>query len=361
MTPDLESDEFVSRDDVPLLHEYTDPGGRHVTPFDIDKMVEVNNALVAAGELPVIHIGHNVKGQEKPIKGYFSKFKSGIRDGLKTLFVRLSVFKDQASILREYPRRSAEFYTEKSPDGVRGWHVPGVALVGSNEPRLKLGLVHCAAPESDLLNRFTMEDAAPPISDELKEQILAVFAMTDVFAYCHEQMKKSATEAEAADAAGATGDGTQPLGEEKPDGEPKTDDEPKPDGDSASEGDDEMNEKDKAEFTALQGRVAELTKAYTQSERHKSLMVLEGEGFMFTMDAELKDSEDMNDAQFLRHLERLKRTSTLAPIGKHFNTAPITSGGSSGAKSIDPNRVKAYAAQHKVTFQQAYDALTQGV
>lgn len=331
MTPDLESDEFVSFPNVAIFcanSEYDVP----VTGDDIKKIVRINNDLVAAGELPVIHVGHNTKTEEKPILGYFSHFTSGLRDGIETVFARLSVFKDQASELKRYPKRSAEVRIH--PEwGDRRWKIPSLALIGSHEPRLNLGLVHFAQDDSPPLSFFSMEGGIGEcaVSDELKEQILSVLAQTDVFAWAHSQMKEA-----------AAGE------EEKPGDSAKTND-----SDRASEGEEAMDDADKEKFAVMETELAQLRAKLRRTERKEKLVALEQTGAMFSVQEELDDTDELSDELFDKHLKRIERTAQKAPVNMHFSVAGITAGGTPTKAGPDPQKIKAYAQAHNVPFEVA--------
>lgn len=336
MTPDLDSDEFVSFPDVAIFcaNNETDVP---VTDADIETIVRVNNDYVKAGELPVIHVGHNVKNEEKPILGYFSNFKRGLRNGITTVFARLSVFKDQVSELKRYPKRSAEVRLD--PEwGERRWKIPSLALIGSHEPRLNLGLVHFANEGMPRVSFFSINGAVgePVVSDELKEQILSVLAMTDVFAWAHEQMK-------AADAGDETkpGEGSEEL---------------KDDSQRESEGDGTMAENDE-KYALMEAEIADLKKKLRRTERREKLAALEQTGAMFAIDEELDDTEELSDEMFDKHLKRIERTAQKAPVNMNFSVAQPTAGGTPNTKSVDPTKYQTYARQHNCTFEAAVAAL----
>lgn len=334
MTPDLNSDEFVSFPDVAIFcaNSETDIP---VTDADIDTIVRVNNEYVSAGELPVIHVGHNTPKDEKPILGYFSNFTKGLRNGVATIFAKLSVFKSKADELKHYPKRSAEVRLD--PEwGERRWKMPSLALLGSHEPRLNLGLVHFAHEGSPRTSFFSIAGGIGDsvVSDELKEQILSVLAMTDVFAWAHAQMKE-------ADAGG----------EEKP-GSEETNDSAR-----ASEGDEAMDDADKEKFAVMETELAALRAKLRRTERKEKLAALEQTGAMFSIDEELDDTDELSDALFDKHIKRIERTAQKAPIAMHFAVAPVSAGGTPQRVGPDPAKVQAYARQHNVSFEAAVAAL----
>ncbi len=334
MTPDLDSDEFVQFSNVAVFCANNEPEGE-VTPEDIQTIARVNNEHAAAGEFPVIHIGHNAGREEKPILGYFSQFTTGMHRGVSTVFARFSVFKDRVGELKSYPKRSAEVRVDPAW-GERRWRIPSCALLGSHEPRFPLGLMHCSVDGEPKTARYS--EQAVMVSDELKEQILSVLAMTDVFAFVHEQMKTSET---------------KPDGEEKP-GEPKD----QTDSQRASEGDEAVTDEEKeAKYSVMETQLAELQKKLRRTEREKVLRAVEADGAMFSVDDELADTDDLDDARFLKHVERIKRFAVKAPIGQFFNVASPAAGGEPNRKAIDPAKVKAYATQHNCTFEVAAAAL----
>jgi len=335
MTPDLDSDEFVSFSNVAIFCANSETE-IPVTDSDIDTIVRVNNDYVKAGELPVIHVGHNTPKDEKPILGYFSNFTKGVRNGVATIFAKLSVFKSKADELKHYPKRSAEVRLD--PEwGDRRWKMPSLALLGSHEPRLNLGLVHFAHEGSPRTSFFSMDGGIGEsvVSDELKEQILAVLAMTDVFAWAHSQMKE-------ADAGG----------EEKPGDADKSTDSAR-----ASEGDEAMDDADKEKFAVMETELAALRAKLRLKERKERLSALEQTGAMFSIDQELQDSDDLNDEQFERRMKFIERTAQKAPIAMQFSVAGISAGGVPQKVGPDPTKVQAYARQHNVSFEAAVAAL----
>jgi len=335
MTPDLDSDEFVNYHNVAVFcanNELDVP----VTPADIETIVRVNNDYVKAGELPVIHIGHNIKAEEKPILGYFSNFTSGLRNGVATVFARLSVFKDKVAELKHYPRRSAEVRLD--PEwGERRWKMPGIALLGSHEPRLNLGLVYCSVDGAPKVATFSTDEQM--VSDEFKEQVLSVLAMTDVFAWAHSQMSKP-------DAGG----------EEKPD-EQSDDSAKNNDSDRASEGEAAMDDADKEKFSVMETELAQLRAKLRRTERKEKLVALEQTGAMFSVQEELDDTDELSDELFDKHLKRIERTAQKAPVNMHFSVAGVTAGGTATKPGPDVGKIQAYARQHNVTFEAACAAL----
>ncbi len=117
----------------------------------------------------------------------------------------------------------------------------------------------------------------------------------------------------------------------------------------------EVDEKDKESYSLLE-ELSALKLKYLKSEREKTLMSLESEGCMFSVSDELTDTLDLNDEQFDKHLNRIRKFSQKAPIAQKFSVATLPSGGVP-TSSVDMNeieKIKAHALKNQITFQQAY-------
>lgn len=372
----VNADDFVTLENVPIFHECVSADGKPVDAEKIELIARINNERTAAGEPAVIHIGHNDGSDtEKPILGFLENYTTGIRKGLRTLFATYRVFKEKAAELRYYPRRSVEIYQSEAPEHKR-WVIPSIALVGSNEPALKLGVMYTNTDQRHLA-KFTLQNAEPQmLTEEMEQAVLEVLAKTDVFAWAHEQMKAGSamqeeqgaepSEQEIAATGQENGEGLEKKEEVESSGESAAEGEnPKEEKDAANEstGESEMEDakKEKEKYTALEQENAELKKKYRNLDREKKLIALEAEGHVFTVAEELADTDDMTDAQFDRHLVRIQKYTKRAPLGKAFNVAGVYSGGEPNQASVADRlqRVKQYALQHKCTFQQAWSAVPQ--
>ena len=199
----LDADLFDKIDDVPIFHENKwDDDGEEFS-FDaskLEKMVAINNSLVAKGEPPVIIVGHtDDTNNEKPAVGFMDHFTLGMRNGLKTIFARFLIYKDQLGELKKYPKRSLEV----NPDLT----IPAVALLGGNEPRLSLGVLY---QNNKLAMKFSkgkfyatgvnkIGDEKMAVPEELKMAVLEVLSETDVFAFVKDMMEKGEIKVEEAE------------------------------------------------------------------------------------------------------------------------------------------------------------------
>jgi len=389
---ELNIDDFVVIDEVPIFAEHADvaPNG---DPYVIDgntlnEIASVNNERVSRGEIPTLIVGHNEDDfySEKPAVGFLDNFCTGIRHGVATLFARFLVYKDKAEVIREYPKRSIEFALDTLV-------IPACAMVGSREPRLDLGILYNSKSSNQILkftadnkvsverlNTYTKEDKQM-VPEELKSQILAVLAETDVFAYIHQLMEDKAkeTKEEIVDEVVATDEEDKVEDADKK--EEFTDEAAKESDDKAEEATDkEVKVEDKAEDKAVvedekvdeedkddkkkkftsdaEAELADLKMKFTRVEREKKLILLNSEGYDFDVAAELEDVAEMTEPQFDKHLQRIARFTKKAPIGlKKFNVQSVNIGGAMMNKEPNPEEVKAYSLKHKCSFDVAYKTL----
>jgi len=352
---ELDYADFETIENIPIFAEveHEDAAGNPVV-WDaerLEKIASVNNDRISLGEYPVIIIGHSDGEKEDPAIGFIDNFTTGIRNGLVTVFAQLLVYKDKLNLLKSYPKRSLEVYQNS-------FIVPALALLGSNEPALDLGLLYKQQDRTQLLqfssnkifietlNTFDNDKDEKMVSDELKNQILEVLAETDVFAYCRDLMEKNSQEPE--------------IKDEVKDEDMKDEEKDEPKDDSPEEVKDESEMDDeKKEKNAISAELASLKLKYQRSEREKALMCLEQDGHVFDLNEELEDVADMTEVQFDKHCNRIRKFSKKAPVNlRKFTVASVNNGGSSvPTKDMDVDAAKKYAIENGVTFQAAYKLL----
>lgn len=362
--------EYVLRENVPIFHEVTQHDTKGELPYTsavIDVIAAINNDRVNIGEPPVIAISH-VSKTERPVVGFFGNFTTELRNGLKTIFATLAVYKDKAHLLAEFPRRSIEIIEE----GEKKYVFNALALLGATEPALDLGVLTCSA-DRPKIGTFSMDNeqaaaagaagaAEFTVDPEREKEILHVLAKTDIFAWAHAQMKMAGDpdaqgEQEEMDAyeADKSADEKGEQGEEGQ-GAQKQDD-------SARESEGEEREQEKKaekktdDFSAVSSENESLKKQVRTMKRREQLFALEREGHVFSVDDELRDGEDLADEQFEKFIVgRIKKFTKQAPIHQKFSVSDVSSGGTMSG-SVSEARIKraqSYAAEHKCTFEQAY-------
>lgn len=348
---------FEYVDDVPVFVEHEARDGYEAYDKErLAKLVVINNQRINAGEPPVLIVGHtDGSDDEKPVIGFVSKFKQGMRNGLSTVFAQFKVYADQIGEIKKFPKRSIELWNDEA--------VSAIALLGGNRPELDLGIRYGKGPKMLMqfsadkrkmkmssLNNNTQDKTGSEmeVTEDLKAAILEVLSETDVFAFVKQLMdeKKEPVDEEPA------GDEAEPE-KNSADEQPKEDDKPKDEaeGDKA---DDEEPSEEKKKYSRMAQELSEVKAMYRKSEREKALIGLQAEGYMFDLKEELADAGDMEDKHFQKHVGRIMRFSKKAPLHKKFDVAPITIGGGEHQPSKDElEAVKQFAIENNMPFGKA--------
>ena len=83
---------------------------------------------------------------------------------------------------------------------------------------------------------------------------------------------------------------------------------------------DEVPEEDKykEKYSKLSAELTQLKTAKKLLEREKVLMAMANEGYQFSMQEELCDSSEMDDAQFSKHVARIQDLVRKPPLAKNL-------------------------------------------
>lgn len=374
----LDPKDFSIIEQVPIFVE-TVTGGKDGEPIHIDgevlrQMANVNNERVVMGEPPVIHIGHNDedKFSTKPVIGFMSDFITGVRNGLTTLYARFLVYPDQVDEIRKYPRRSIELnFGQKI--------ISSIALLGSREPALDLGLLYQKDVQTMKFSKDTLSceqdnilgDETMDMSDEFKAKVLELLCETDMYKYFQALSEKKD---ESADLEVKEDEKKEENSEEIKASDETMDEEVKKD-ESVEEvkadehkdevvesevdekKEDEEEDDDAKKFSAITAELEHYKLMFQRQEREKKLMVLESEGYCLDVAAELEDFDGLDEASFNRHLNTIRKFAKAAPVNKKFSVQTLSNGGSANvAKDVTMSRierVKAHALKNKMTYEEA--------
>lgn len=377
----LDPKDFAIIEQVPIFVE-TVTGGKDGEPIHIDgevlrQMANVNNERVVMGEPPVIHVGHNDddKFSTKPVIGFMSDFITGVRNGLTTLYARFLVYPDQVDEIRKYPRRSIELnFGQKI--------ISSIALLGSREPALDLGLLYQKDVQTMKFSKDTLSceqdnilgDEKMDMSDEFKAKVLELLCETDMYKYFQAMSEKKDESADL-----EVKEDEKKVDEDKKDDEVKASDETMDeevkkdevveevkadeekkevkDEDKEAKKEDEEEDDNAKKFSAITAELEHYKLMFQRQEREKKLMVLESEGYCLDVASELADFDGLDEASFNRHLNTIRKFAKAAPVNKKFSVATISNGGSANvAKDVNVSRIekiKAHALKNKITYQEA--------
>lgn len=251
--------------DVELL-KTGEIGDYNLSEEDLIKVINNFENLSSHGDYPTVFVGHD-KVIEKPVIGFIGALK---KSG-DTLLGDLYIDKNKLSLLREYPKRSCELWVEN--DNIT---LDGVALLGSSPPRFNLGLLLYASKtckcrnNSKLMGGETMEENLMKLEQlvlEIQQKLTELSARLEKVE--HELLEPAKEPAQ-----------------EPPKTEP-------------DEGTGELVAQLKAELMAER-------KARQQLERRLVLDKLAQE-YDLDLEEEIKATSDLNDDQFKRHIELVKK------------------------------------------------------
>lgn len=405
---------LITITDVPVFDQH----GSY-TRADLEEIARNSQRRIDdTGDKCPLTLGHTPKRNsnlpDPPIVGYASNFRVaqfGKINPRPCIFADFEVDEKAQDEVRARPRRSVELWPQ---DRI----IDPIALLGSRTPQRDLGLLTFQRKPGAYAGQepIRYEMGADPMLDA--QSFMEVFMETPVGKWIQKQMDAD-QQAEAvnsiaaddlnrkaeelnepdADDLGMPGD-EPPMGEDLGDlgDEPPGDtlgDEPPMDSDAPPFGDDEDEKKKEpkkmsrngtkvapneavrmerdqlaVKFANAEARIAELEAKQAnaeakamRSERERQFVQLESEGYQFSRAEEMDHCKDFSPEQFDRHISRIRKCYSRAPIGARIYTEPMGDGGPQDKTEKALTReglqkVQRYMRDNKgVTYEKAVEAV----
>jgi hypothetical protein len=279
----------------------------------LEKIVNNNNRRIAdTGDKSPLIPGHqNLFADEEScdILGYGTNYHIKDFGNVKprpTIHADLEIPKENLERVRKLPRRSIELLDYMDEDNA---YIDCIALLGHTTPARSLGLLKKnnkpVAKYSYELNviRSAMD------REELKTLI-----------------KECMAEAEQAKACAKNDDEEEPLAQSAEDDKDKDKENDKMK--NAYEQERRRYSRLENENKAMQARLAELEKTSMLAQRKADLIGVEAEGFIFDINDELDAVSEMDAKSYAKHLERMRKNYSKAPIGSVISGSIIKKTGS---------------------------------
>lgn len=366
--------------EIPILdeHDLLDEDGKVVFSIDADFLRDVarnnNQRVQETGDETPIVVGHTKDGageKEQPeIVGWARKFsvKPLYDTGRQAIWVLARFAKDKVDQVRKFPRRSVELWLRKKL-------IDPISLLGATTPERNLGVLRFQAGDQTYSAESPSEENMN--KDEIVQSVLSALEETDVWKFMESLMKEASGDGAQAD------EGVLPPGPGVPGEQSPTMD--------ASEGEKEDEEKPQKYSPAASntsvpqmvkknqsGDVVKLQAAYAKLEgtnsvladqviklqaqvrgirREKDLVQLESEGILFDRDEELSMIESMDDTQYAKHLDLIRKRYQKAPLGPGFQTVSRTA--SRQTSREEALRIAAYASEHGLKYEDAKNHLSE--
>jgi len=337
---------YIVRHSVPVFVEHTDP--KTGEPWDRQKLNRLatnsNRRATENGTPTSIVIGHTPGRKEEEIVhvGYARNYRVG-RFGPKQKLGILADFyykPDLYSKAMQFPHRSIELWTD---DMI----IDPVSLL-ARTPQLDLGLL--------------LPDEGPT------EQRLAVSDGCQLMVYSRGGNRRLYQLSEVPDMMSKFLDGLQQLIDQARSGSPELFQAAPGGGNTFVP--DEVKTYSKESYEKLQierdeavRKATEAQRLYARQARQVSLEKLKGEGLVLDVAAELKDSEELDDAKFDAHLNKIKKCYARSAAAGGFipvDDTPASNGDDATEYEKMRPAVLAYAKEHKCNTMEAYQRLKAG-
>jgi hypothetical protein len=358
--------DFVCFDEVPVFDQHTGSDG---TVYD-EKLLQsicdnLNDRIADSGDYPAITDGHtNDHGNPQPeVLGFAGPFRLKKFGNVRPrwcIYGRFNVFKNKEETFRARPRRSVELWPEDKPENR---YFDPIAVLGAESPRRGLGLIYSKRNPSNV-ERYSMATATSPggtntfvpgmaddkkkperyeepqqagkFSEEMIDQLIEalkpvvraiVAEMTapedPEDAEQLDEEPKAETPERMAEEETQTPETEEPMATAaEPEKYAKLQTEVekyrKEAGDARKE-----SEQYKKDLTTLQDHYAKLNERVAtidgerrQAVRYSKLEALSNQGYCFEVAEEAKDTADMSDEAFERHITKTVTKYTKVPLNR---------------------------------------------
>jgi hypothetical protein len=343
--------EYIDYTDVPI---FTTRWSEDTTPEDLQGIIDLNNQRIAdTGDGCPLIIGHtsDEDDSERVIVGRADSFRLGTfgkLDPVPAILVDCHILPEYHEPWFKLSRRSVEIWRPKD-GGLDGAWIDAIAILGGTTPRFDLGPLDTAerysrktasksGVEMELVCCELRDDEEPAVmadmtQDDFDKRVLSLIESSVIGKYVQKCMEA---------------DEQQPHEDDEHTGdEPVADETEKNSADDAEGDDDKQKDENKMsrleklklerddarlELTrmqkqteAQQSQIEELQKKFRKQERQGILERLKFvDGVSFDLAEEVDYVLDMNEAQFERHLDKIKTRYQRAPLGfAPIKTAPL--------------------------------------
>lgn len=323
-------DDFIVDPHVPLFDEHSGEEEDLDVEFTeqlLQKIIDNSNHKIAdTGDMAPIFEGHlrpdAPENEQGDLLGFATNFHMGTLglDGRACIYADLKWLKDKYEKAKTYPRRSIELHM--GDDMI----IDNVGVL-KRRPARNLGVLYSKNSSSNNTYFYNLNPEENEMNPEdiVKKCLEACMALPQI-KYVDDLMKTPEPKAE-------------------PEGNPEkekllNEDEEADDEAVDMEKEEEEDEKEKPEklvaqrdqarrqvsklqasHKELNDRVVQMEKKTRRAERQTVLLGLEGEGIDFDLGQELEDTVDLTEVQFQKHVTKMRKNYSRAPIGVRI--APV--------------------------------------
>jgi hypothetical protein len=367
----IEFDNYQVVEGVPVFDAHDGKEEGLDIQFDAEvlkQIVEQNNSRIEdTGDLIPVTDGHTSEDHQPDILGYAYNFtlgQIGRQNPRPCIIADMAFPKENMERVKQLPRRSIELWPDLviDPIALKEADEPvldSIALLGAERPARDLGMMFQKNSNHKCKYRYEVRaDKEPMNPEEVIKQCIEALTNTPEFSYLRELMQQKQAEAQQYE------EEEQKAEEPKPDTEENGDEGVKED-----EGEDEDKlepaklrmQRDQerrryakldADYKALFAKVEALERDKRIANRKADLLALEGEGFAFDMAEELEYVQDMEPKMYSRHIAKIKKNYSKAPLNSNIKPAPVPADGGVAA-SLEPANVYSKVGnlyKHGATF-----------
>lgn len=330
----LDPSKFKVVRDVPIVDTFELSRGDHDYQIDdqflIDLVAHSNKREKETGDCPVLLLGHHKDGEKEEEQPRVVGFAKNLRirplgkTGRNAAVGDLWVYKEDADVIKRFPRRSAEIWYGRR-------ELDAVALLGATAPQRDLGLITLASRTPDIklsreLNTVPAENETPDAGmPKWASELIA--KLDSILAAVAPQPKPDAKPEVPAgpDAAGAPGPEDQ-VSDEDIEAFLRELEQGGAQGQEIPKGADEkvnadysfgggMNTSQPKELTKLQRDVARLEAELAERDVKEKLVQLQRDGYKLDIPAETKTLMSVDPESRKILLARIETNYTKAPVG----------------------------------------------
>lgn len=159
-TPTRETAEFVVFESVPVFKEHVNRDGMKFGPEELRRICNrCNHRIQDTKDYPPVVLRHTKDdgGFDPPTVGFAGPFWIGTLGDIEpktAIFTNLMIFKEDAGMVKRYPRLSVEYWSSEK-DPFNGYFDP-ISLLGAETPELDLGVRYSKSHEGNRVMRYSL-------------------------------------------------------------------------------------------------------------------------------------------------------------------------------------------------------------
>lgn len=312
------------------------------------------------------HTSDNAGDPEPNVLGFACNFKvNDFGKDSKAIYADFSVHKDNYEKVKNLPRRSIELWPDLVIDPIvlkeaNRPAIDRVALLGAQRPERDLGLLYSKNINGKCIYSYDISSKEKSMNpEELIKQCVEALGNLPEFAFIRDLMKKNQEGAdynkECMEADEKDKVNKECMEADEEDKVNMSDEEDKKELEPAKlrmQRDQERRRYAKLEtdHKALFAKIANLEAKEREATRKYDLLALEGEGYNFDLAEELDYVKDLEPIRYSKHLEKMKKNYSKAPIGVNIKVAKVAGeGGPIVPATLTPDDVYKKVGGYKFT------------